>query len=117
MKPCRTPRSSIGNTSGLPSLNINIISTVHTPMPRTAVSRSTMAASSMARSLRIVGTVPSSVLSARSRSASSLFRDRPAPRNASSGIDRSASGDSRFRSGCNAATRPKIVSAALPESC
>jgi hypothetical protein len=65
----RTPKSSTGSTSGRPSWNISIISTVQRPMPRTAVRRATIASSSSGSSVAVSGTVPSSALAARSLSA------------------------------------------------
>src|SRR5712691_10853303 len=76
--PCRTPRSSTGQTLRRRSWNIRYISAVQRPIPRTVVNRS-INSSSLRREVRVRTTVPSSTLAERSRSEASLFAEAGGP--------------------------------------
>jgi len=100
-----------------PNLKINIISTVHRPMPRTWVILETIELSSMKLISSGDGTMPSFTFSARSRMASILLRDRPVDLSWSSASVSISSGSGNSFSGTSLINRRSIAFAAAPCSC
>ena len=100
-------------------------------MPRTCVSRATMASSSRVSSVAASGTTPEIVCAARSLSAAAFAAEKPTERSASGAVSRTCSGVGKAtpcaalprespppsRPAYNATKRARMASAALPLIC
>ncbi|MCA9616989.1 MAG: SDR family NAD(P)-dependent oxidoreductase, partial [Myxococcales bacterium] len=91
-QPSRTPKSPVGSTSGRPSRNISSMCTVHGPIPRTAVRRSTSSRSYSVPTSSLVGSSPAAACRARSCTLAALLPDNPAPRSSWTSAASSCSG-------------------------